>query len=312
MFLLSGAFKVGSSTNVLRTMRALRVPAVLRQRWIARVLPWGEIALASALLFGGGLVRFAAGIVACVALIWFTLMFVGVMRRHEIVDCGCFGALSSERPIDRWAIARNLGLLVLCIPVLLTPFAAPSLMGGFFRGPLASQLLLLLMWTLVGLCVALVQLRRACRNEFEAVPAPQAAAEIGDPIPDVELVDAAGVTLPLTRLGFGAPVFLLFLSGECGKCGTVAEHLDDWATRIAPVTIRVATSSRPDVVIERLPGAVQYIAYGASHARKALGVQRNPAAVVLGGATQPVVASGVAHGIDEILDLVSTLTRVKA
>lgn len=49
-------------------------------------------------------------LVAIGLLVAFSTVVVGVIRSGRTVSCACFGA-TSARPIDRWSLARNVGLI---------------------------------------------------------------------------------------------------------------------------------------------------------------------------------------------------------
>jgi hypothetical protein len=131
-----------------------------------------------------------------------------------------------------------------------------------------------------------------------------AAPVAGRPIPDAELVNSVGVSLPLARLDRGRAVLLLFVKAGCGSCASVARALPEWEARIgANVTIRVATSSRPSEIAEQYPEYGDRVRFGARGARDALGVRMLPSAVLLG--RDGKVATDVAEGFIEISALVN-------
>jgi hypothetical protein len=78
--------------------------------WVARVLPYVELAL-GALLVAGVSQRFVAGL-AAILLIGFTVKLVVLLVHGRRPPCACFGARSA-RPIGWWSIVRNLLLLAL-------------------------------------------------------------------------------------------------------------------------------------------------------------------------------------------------------
>ena len=88
----------------------------------ALVLPWLELLCGLALCLGVWTRAAAAWITAL--LLTFTLAVSINLARHHPVDCGCFGAGTSagseqERLTDmKWAILRDLGLLLLAGQVL--------------------------------------------------------------------------------------------------------------------------------------------------------------------------------------------------
>ncbi len=307
---LSGAMKVGRIAATLESMEALRVPRGLRVRRVAVLLPVWELVLALGLLFGPGPVRTAAAAASLVTLAVFTVFLLGVLRRGEDVDCGCFGPLAASDRVTVWSVVRNAALIVASAAVLVLP----SPPGSSFvldlvalEAPQRERLLLAWALTAVGVLfleVLLMRRRAAAPTgpsgfgsedlEGDRVASP------GDQIPGAEVVDADGLTSSLRTLGRGTPIMLVFLSVECGRCAPVAERLSEWQAELDPVLIRVVTSSRPELLRERMPQALPLAVFGARASRRALGVQRGPAAVLLGGSQHPVIASPVVYGLDEI------------
>lgn len=314
-FAWSGFAKLGRTTETLQTMVELRVPHLLRRRVFAAVVPAWELILAATLLFAGGIARSTAGFLATGTLVIFTALLIGVLWRGEEVSCGCFGQLSQDTNVTGWSIARNILLLALTVMIAVLAPGRPSTLGAMLQHGMSFTLSIWLIYAIALLIVFALRLRRsheASRPEDSTSGAPSSkwtkvSDLMGEPIPDVEVVSANGVTVPLTRLGRGMPVMLLFLSAECSTCIEIADRVPVWQTRMEPIRIRILTSSRPDVVADRFGDAASFVRYGSKAAMEALGVRGGPAAVVLGSADHPVVASPVVHGAEGIAALVSTI-----
>jgi putative oxidoreductase len=97
---------------------------------LALVLPWLELLCGLALLLGLWL-RPAALWTSGLLLAFCLALAINLVRQHPI-DCGCFGATAvrsvAERLADlRWALLRDVGLLLLAAQVSWTSFrkAAP-------------------------------------------------------------------------------------------------------------------------------------------------------------------------------------------
>ncbi|MDQ0644584.1 MauE/DoxX family redox-associated membrane protein [Microbacterium murale] len=310
VLLISGAAKIANSADVLASMSALRVPVFARRRWIAAAVPAWEICLGLALLLAPGWMRVTAAVLAACTFVVFTLFIAGVLSRGEEVDCGCFGPLAINDRVTAWTIARNILLIMLSVAIAVTVSNGSSFVLEFFGADIVSLLAVALAWALVVavlLLTALLHARRSQRDTIaneDSLPL-SAVAEVGVRIPDAELVSSENVTIPLHALGSGSPVLLVFLSAECSSCAVIARRLDEWQKAIRPVTLRVATSSRPDVLRERMPDALPFAYFGSLSAKRALGVQGSAAAVLLGGSTHPLVASPVVRGEAEIDALVN-------
>ncbi|GAA5147382.1 hypothetical protein GCM10025768_07340 [Microbacterium pseudoresistens] len=331
-FAWSGAAKLGHAPQTLAAMSALRVPSWLRRPGVARLVPIGELLLALALLLPGP-TRALAGVVAVAVLLVFTALLIGVLRRGDDVDCGCFGALSRDSRVTPWSLVRNALLIVAALIVAVFGWAVPALPVQLAQLPLVLVLTVALAWAavlVIVLIAALVGARRAERQPSVPTesarsdprsPAPLSPRSLalgldparpgevmpGDPIPDVELVAANGMAQPLAQLGNGNPTLLVFLSAECGSCKPVAAATAEWSLRLAPLQVRIATSSQPTAIAALDAELAPLARYGSRAVRRAIGVQRAPAAVVLGNQENPIIASPIAYGLEEIEALVQSV-----
>lgn len=313
---ISGASKLGSSSTTIAAMRALRVPQFFRNIWVARVIPVGELFLACVILLGTGWIGSGGALAAATMLTIFTAFLLGVLRRHETVDCGCFGVLASDSRVSLWTVLRNLILIMSAFAVVFRGSGSPSLFVKIMRTDVENVLTLFLCWAVTAIIMlGATQVRmhkklticRANSSPFVSEQVEKVKYEMGSEIPEVELVSGGRRTSRLRDIGQGNPVLLVFVSAECSSCAQVAEQIPKWSKRLSPIIVGVATSSRPDIVDERLSQAIPQMYYGALAAKGALGITSVPAAVALGGSHQPVVASPIAYGIREIESLVKSL-----
>ena len=310
-FLVSGLAKAVRPSNTVDAMRALRVPAIAHRVWVAVLVAVWELGIVALLLFSPPPIRAVALTAAAITLAIFTVLLVGVLRRGEDVDCGCFGPLSSDEKVSIWSVFRNV-ILIVAAAVALLPTGDEPFFQSLSASPTGSLLLLSLAWalTVVLLLVReliIVRQRAVGVAEVSEVSNHLPVARMGDSIPDAEVVTAEGVTFPLGGLGGGSPVMLVFMSAECSTCATTSRMLPEWAANLAGVRLRVATSSRPDQLAERMPQAIPFAVYGAKEAKRMFGAERSPAAVLLGGHAQPVVASPLVYGANEIEGLVRSI-----
>lgn len=334
---LSGITKLGRSTQMLAAMMALRVPAELRRRFLARLVPVGELFIAVALLTSSGPVLAVVAAAAAIILIGFTALLIGVLRRGEEVECGCFGALSTDDRVSGSSVARNIVLVVASIFVVIFGIGSASLIMVIVAPPSMFTLALWLSWAILSVAVlvrALFSRRRSTRADVRPgvrFPKPRATVAplspvslglgldpgrpgevaMGDPIPTAELVAGNGATQSLNELGHGHPVLLIFLSAECSSCGPVAEAVPGWQATLYPIQVRIATSSQPGAIAEISPALVPLARFGSHAALRAIGVQRTPAAVMLGAQQNPVIASPIVYGLHEIEPLVQSLLATR-
>ncbi len=119
---------------VAATSKVMDPPAFAKAVWnykllplwalhpVALTLPWLELFCGVALCLGSW-VRAAAGWITGLLLVFTLALGINLARRHP-VDCGCFTQgepvkTESERLSDmRWAILRDLGLLLLAAHLL--------------------------------------------------------------------------------------------------------------------------------------------------------------------------------------------------
>lgn len=331
VLLLSSFGKVGRTSGTLAAMSALRVPGFLRRRGIAQAVPVVETALALGLLLPSA-GRQAAAAASALMLVVFTVLLIGVLRRGDDVDCGCFGALTTNSRVTFLSVLRNAALIAVAVLIATLGGDASPFLIAIFEADLVSQLALTLGWALVAIGVlacAVVSARRAkaptggvqtgARPQSNPAPMsplsvalgldPSRAGEVemGSPLPAVELVTDRGQPRLLADIGDGQPTLLVFLSADCGDCRTVAESVPSWQRALPGTAIRIATSSDPDRLAAAYPHLSPLARFGSRAAIAALGVQRSPAAVFLGTRSQPIVASPIAYGAGEIDGLVHSI-----
>ncbi len=317
VLLVSGITKLPSPVPTLRVMEGFGIPRVLRRRWIARALPIAELAIGLALLLLPGWGRFVAALAASAILLVFTVLVIRAVANGSDVSCECFGALSRDR-VDGWTVARNLVLLLAAATAAFAGVGAPALLPSLLGRPFDEIALLIVVWLILGVVALLrwnldqrAQLARLRRGDAAVTSVRPHELAVGDPIPDAELVNRVGVTLPLDRLDRGRAVLLIFLKAGCSSCERVVPWVPEWERRIGDtVTVRIATSSRPDEIDRIYPELGDRVRYGARAARAALGADRLPSAVVLG--SNGMVASPVARGAEEIEALVNGIAEAQA
>lgn len=136
--------------GVVANYRLLPDPLV---RWVAWVLPPGEIVLALALVFGVPGSELTASVLLC---LFAGAMAINLARGRTHIDCGCFDA--AQRQPLRWSLVmRNIVLVSLLIAAACSRDAA----GGW-------DFTTLLMGALCGSAFFLVV---QCANILTALPA---------------------------------------------------------------------------------------------------------------------------------------------
>jgi hypothetical protein len=104
-FAVAAVTKAASPATVRRAVRDLGAP-----RWSAAFLVPAEISIVALLI----LAPVAGSLAAAICLAVFTILLVRIVRSGRSVSCGCFGSRSVSA-VTWTTVARNLGLLVLCL-----------------------------------------------------------------------------------------------------------------------------------------------------------------------------------------------------
>ena len=121
-FVVAGIAKIVDPPGFAHEIHNYRmVPGALVNA-MALVLPWLEVVTGVALFFGLA-VRTSTRILGILLAVFIVALSVNLVRKHP-VDCGCFGTSTvqktdAQRLTDmKWAIARDVGLLLLVAQIL--------------------------------------------------------------------------------------------------------------------------------------------------------------------------------------------------
>lgn len=234
----------------------LGVPAVLRTRWLLRVHPWAEIALALALIVLGGWLGALAAL-ACLGLMSAYLVLVTrALRsaRESSIDptCSCFG---DEAPISAVTIVRN-AWLVLLSAIAVVALAASPIVGGAIAATVRADT-----WTSIlgaAIAAATVVLVRWPESRRATAPLPPLTASAGGEAPDdesdyfrmrtpaVPIQLADGTVTDLRTLSSRRPQLIVAVTTTCGACLPVIEAVPAWRGLVPEVEIRLLLSHAPE------------------------------------------------------------------
>jgi uncharacterized membrane protein YphA (DoxX/SURF4 family) len=121
-FVVAGISKIADPPGFAHEIHNYQLVPGVFVNAMALVLPWLEVVTGVALFFGIA-VRTSARILGILLLVFIAALSVNLARKHP-VECGCFGTskvqkTDAERLTDmKWAIARDVGLLVLVAQIL--------------------------------------------------------------------------------------------------------------------------------------------------------------------------------------------------
>ena len=121
-FVVAAFAKIADPPGFAHEVHNYRLLPAVAVNALALLLPWLELAAATA-LFLGFWRREAAGLLALLLVVFIGALSINLARRHP-VDCGCFGVSTVERTEDerladmKLAILRDVGLLALAAQIL--------------------------------------------------------------------------------------------------------------------------------------------------------------------------------------------------
>lgn len=221
----------------------LGVPRALRKEWIARLHPWGELALGVAVAVLGGVMGVLVSLVAVLLMAAYTWLVVGAVSRKDDASCACFGA---RKRVTRVTVIRNAWLTALAI--------ATAAVVGFYP-LLGGALIVGWVWLPALGAVAVTTALVLWPEDRVDAPTPgvgSAATPVGavaaddDEIeyvrsrtPAVPVMLADGTVSDLRQLTRTRPMLLLLVSTTCGYCEPILELRKQWRELLPEVDVRV-------------------------------------------------------------------------
>ena len=301
----SGVAKLRDRVATRDAFDALRVPGVVPKDAAAASLPWVELALAALLLVTPAPLLPPVAVAVLVLMVAYTALIARALGFDEPVTCSCFGSIG-RHDVDRTTLARNLLLTLLAAALTWfaiaggsVPAAAVDLDTGGWRALLAAAAAATVAVLVVG-----------APSSSGAAPGGELLDYERQAIPYGVLALPDGRTSSLVELASTQARLLVVLSPGCGPCVRTAEHLDDWAARLAPAVGLLAVY--PDVASA---AAAPQHARELSASEPELNVRRvfsagTPSAVLLGA--DGYLAGGPVAGEDAVAEFVEDVLSVLA
>ena len=119
--------KLTSGVDDADTWRELGLPKFLNQTWLRRAHPWGELALALALLVVPGVLAWPVALAALVLSSFYLALIVRLARQDQ-ASCNCFGAKNATEVGPAlvalallWLVALAWGTPVFALQVATNP-----------------------------------------------------------------------------------------------------------------------------------------------------------------------------------------------
>lgn len=193
----------------------------------ATALPALELTTAALLVVAPAAQAGAA--LAVILLVSFIAAIVLALRRGVAPDCHCFGQLHSQ-PAGWGTVARNAVLSIAAVFVLAAgPGPGIPYWVSHAGGTTVALVALGLLTILLG-CAALSQRRRnRLLTGRKNAPALPPALEVGQAVPEVELVAEDGTPVATTELlGTGRRAVFVFTNSGCEPCAELLPELARW------------------------------------------------------------------------------------
>ena len=121
-FVVAGVAKIADPPGFAHEVHNYQIVPGALVNVMALVLPWLEV-ITGVCLFLGIAVRTSARILGILLAVFIAALSINLARKHP-VECGCFGTAKvqktdAQRLTDmKWAIARDVGLLLLVAQIL--------------------------------------------------------------------------------------------------------------------------------------------------------------------------------------------------
>lgn len=316
VLVLSGLAKMRDTTSTHSVLRLLRLPAPLTQRWVARALPWGELAVA-ALLLTPWWPAYALGAAAALGLfVAFWVVVARAMTFDPRPTCGCFGRIGDHR-INARTLWRNTLLVALALVagwIALRRVAATSLVTDFAGNDWLWLLLAVATATVAVLILGTSGMpspsRRATRRQAGGPPHEHAGAGQGAedaqeeldyvrrPVPRGILIGRDGQAVELQTLPRARAQLLILVNCWCGPTHAALDRLPAWREQLPELDVQMVFGPRP-FDEGAAPSGVPGIWWDPGHrVYEALEVGASPGAVLLGA--DGLTAGGPVNGIEEI------------
>jgi len=226
----------------------LGVPSVFRREWLLRLHPWGEAALALALVLIGGVPGLLAAFVCMALMAAYLWLVVRAHQASEDASCACFG---TRKRITAVTIVRNAWLTLLAVATAGVIWMNPVLGGALVAA--APVWAWVVGAAAVALTTALVvwpDTEPAAEVAAPTIPGEGAATDELDYVrtrtPAVSVTLADGTTVNLRRLSMQRPLLLVAVSTTCGLCAPVVERIPQWRELLPEVDIRRLITASPD------------------------------------------------------------------
>lgn len=307
VLVLSGLAKRPDPSATHSMMSLLRLPRVVANATVARLVPWVELGVA-ALLLSPWRWTYAVGAVAALALF---LAFWVIIARAMTFDprprCGCFGRVGDHRVSAR-TVLRNSLLVALALVagwIAVQGRSATGLLTRFTGGDWLWLLLAVALAAVTWFVLGAPGTARPSRQPAPPVRPPGVPDEEEDaeleyvrrPFPAGVLVGSDQETTTLRALAREQAQLLVLANCWCGSTFAAVEHLPRWREQLPQLGVQLV-HTQPPFGEPRLAGEAGLWWDPGSQLYSALMAGSSPAAVLLGA--DGLLAGGPVSGVEEI------------
>ncbi|SMH29896.1 Methylamine utilisation protein MauE [Rathayibacter oskolensis] len=315
VLLASGLGKIGSSGRLVEAGMRFGVPPRWATLGTARLLIAGEIVLAVAVLVAPWPLSVGACAAAVAVLAGFTVLTARAHRRGDDFDCGCFGVLAETR-VGRGLVVRNSALLAAAVVALVAAVGSrrsvPQTLAAFGAEEWAWLAAVTVVSAVVAVISRLLERDRARLPEPAEVASTEVERLLGYRVaPTFEVVRRDGTVVDMHALVATTPHLLVFVRPGCGSCDQLMEASDELQASLGHAAHLVfATGAAREVLDVAHPRLGDRVVFGVASAREKLGVEKTPAAVLIG--LNGRLVAGPVHGARAVVELVESSAGLRS
>ncbi len=287
----------------------LGVPKAFQRTWLLRLHPWGELALALALIVLGGWLGLAAALVALALMLAYLVLVARAVSSASDSSCACFG---DRKPVTRVTVVRNAWLVALATGVAAVIWTTPLLGGAAVVA--ASDPWWIVALVVAAVTVALILWPEAGSGSSAPAQGDAASAAISDDLDDdyvrtrtpaVPVTLADGTIVNLRQLAMSKPILLLALSETCGACTEVHGKVDEWRALLPEVDVRRLLTADPATSAWADADEPQSLHDPQGYVRGSIEDWGTPSAVLIGA--DGMLAGGPVTGTDAVAEFVADI-----
>jgi hypothetical protein len=305
---VSAVAKVRDPADTAKVFRQLLLPVRLNHWHVPRLLPYGELVLAAALVLAPGRWYLVTATVSLLLFVAYLAVVIRGVRLPYPLTCGCFGRLGLGW-ITRRTVWRNAWLVVVALVTWVDAW----------RGDDVLQRLRHLdgsWWWLAMTLLAMIVTGVIVHNETQTEP-PLETTDAVEELPDDEyprlpipyaVLDGPEGPHSVWQLSDAAARLLVFCDPADPETGSLDERVARWAADLPAVEVHVVGSSSWERLGHDRPTLAGRLLGDADGTLRDRLQVPTPGAVILG--TDRLLAGGPVAGFDEIDELVAEAARL--